>query len=146
MVFYDRPHVRAVVGKVRHEGVAVITGFIQIVRHHVRDLPVPALSMAFAAINVLAYVAVYRVPCPVWCHAGRDARFRRVCTPTPGSDEAKAPCRDTGQCQRGEGRTAADEPHGRTLRGPEPVVSARLQQPRFGHGIWATNSYLLGPL
>jgi hypothetical protein len=40
MVFHDRPRVRAAVGRVRHEPVAVITGFIQIVRHLVRDLRV----------------------------------------------------------------------------------------------------------
>lgn len=38
---------------------SVATGFTQIVRFAVKDLRIPALSIAFAAINVLAYVAVY---------------------------------------------------------------------------------------
>ena len=38
---------------------SVATGFAQIVRHRTKDLRIPALSIAFAAINVLAYVAVY---------------------------------------------------------------------------------------
>ena len=38
---------------------SVITGFTQIVRHGRQDLRVPALSIAFAAINVLGYVAVF---------------------------------------------------------------------------------------
>jgi hypothetical protein len=38
---------------------SVITGFVQIVRHATQDLRVPALSIAFAAINVLGYVAVF---------------------------------------------------------------------------------------
>jgi hypothetical protein len=38
---------------------SVITGFVEIVRHAIQDLRVPALSIAFAAINVLGYVAVF---------------------------------------------------------------------------------------
>lgn len=38
---------------------SVVTGFVQIVRHATQDLRVPALSIAFAAINVLGYVAVF---------------------------------------------------------------------------------------
>lgn len=38
---------------------SVATGFTQIVRCRRRDLRIPALSVAFAAINVLAYVAVF---------------------------------------------------------------------------------------
>jgi hypothetical protein len=36
-----------------------ITGCVQIIRHTAQDLRVPPLSIAFAAINVLAYVAVF---------------------------------------------------------------------------------------
>jgi hypothetical protein len=38
---------------------SVITGFVQIVRHATGDVRIPALSIAFAAINVLGYVAVF---------------------------------------------------------------------------------------
>jgi hypothetical protein len=38
---------------------SVVTGFAHIVRHARKDLRIPALSIAFAAINVLAYVAVF---------------------------------------------------------------------------------------
>ncbi|ACL42009.1 hypothetical protein Achl_4058 (plasmid) [Pseudarthrobacter chlorophenolicus A6] len=38
---------------------SVVTGFIEIVRHHLKDLRVPSLSIAFAAVNVLGYVAVF---------------------------------------------------------------------------------------
>lgn len=37
----------------------VVTGSVEIVRHDRRDLRVPSLSIAFAAINVMAYAAVY---------------------------------------------------------------------------------------
>lgn len=127
MVFHDRPHVRAAVGRVRHEPVAG-TMFGTCASRHSRWRSLPSTSSPMWPCT--------GVPCPVWCRAGHDARIQhRVCTPTPGSDEPKAPCRDPGQCQRGEGRTAADESHGRTLRRPESVVSARLQQPLFGQGI-----------
>ncbi len=39
---------------------AVLTGCVQIIRHQVCDLRIPALSIAFCAINVLAYVGVYK--------------------------------------------------------------------------------------
>ncbi|MBG0738952.1 hypothetical protein IV500_05880 [Paeniglutamicibacter antarcticus] len=38
---------------------SVITGSAQIIWHTRKDLRIPALSMAFAAISVLAYVAVF---------------------------------------------------------------------------------------
>lgn len=38
---------------------SVVTGFGEIVRHRQNDLRIPTLSIAFAAINVLAYAAVY---------------------------------------------------------------------------------------
>lgn len=38
---------------------SVITGFVQIVQHAAGDFRIPALSIAFAAINVLGYVAVF---------------------------------------------------------------------------------------
>jgi hypothetical protein len=38
---------------------SVITGFAAIVRHRRKDLRVSALSVAFGAINVLGYVAVF---------------------------------------------------------------------------------------
>jgi hypothetical protein len=38
---------------------SVITGCVQIARHATQDLRVPSLSIAFAAINVLGYVAVF---------------------------------------------------------------------------------------
>lgn len=37
----------------------VLTGFTEIVRYRLADLRVPALSVAFASINVLGYVAVF---------------------------------------------------------------------------------------
>ncbi|MBT2550481.1 hypothetical protein [Arthrobacter sp. ISL-65] len=37
----------------------VLTGFSEIVRHRLKDLRVPALSIAFASVNVLGYVAVF---------------------------------------------------------------------------------------
>lgn len=37
----------------------VLTGFTEIVRHRLKDLRVPSLSIAFASINVLGYVAVF---------------------------------------------------------------------------------------
>ncbi|MFB9714296.1 hypothetical protein [Arthrobacter methylotrophus] len=38
---------------------SAVTGFVQIIRHAKKDLRIPALSIAFAAINVLGYVAVF---------------------------------------------------------------------------------------
>ncbi|QOT19374.1 hypothetical protein [Paenarthrobacter sp. YJN-5] len=38
---------------------SVVTGFVQIVRHPRRDLRAPALSIAFASINILGYAAVF---------------------------------------------------------------------------------------
>lgn len=38
---------------------SVLTGFASMVWHARQDLRVPALSLAFAGVNVLAYVAVY---------------------------------------------------------------------------------------
>lgn len=37
----------------------VVTGCTEIIRHRLKDLRVPALSAAFASINVLGYVAVF---------------------------------------------------------------------------------------
>lgn len=38
---------------------SVVTGFIEIVRYSKKYRRVPALSVAFASVNVLAYVAVF---------------------------------------------------------------------------------------
>jgi hypothetical protein len=38
---------------------AVITGFTEIVRPRLKDLRVPSLSVAFASLNALGYVAVF---------------------------------------------------------------------------------------